>query len=324
MEQKILKERLLKVLETKGNDRTQLLFLKECLINYNYLDPLSDSEPEPEELDPIYDQFVPRSPGTHNVLIQPDDYDLNGGGGGRSSRTFIAGIGSERLQKLQQRGIETEEMELGKLSELYDIVLNKLKIDNIDKFKSEALNLYKRIMDYYKTNVNDLHILKGSLKKGYIMLCLFYTLLNNLIIVDRQKFVNLFDKFSLRDLPDADRNMKEVIFKGMKLFDSNIYELNLCNMKKFFNQNLIDKIVIIMDYMKNIFGNPLTQPQIAACIYYAANKLKSGRVKIKESSFVTYDMLTSNCDGKPTRKTIDHFVENIVAFFKQFPELEII
>jgi len=341
LQSKLLKERLTKAVNDLGtNERQQINFLKDCLIRFGHLDPSVEVE-DPDEYTEDYAQMADYAQlDRYNTTRytaptqQPAEYDLyadiQGLQGPQFSRTFIQTDEPgklTRLEKVQRRGIDTLETELAQLGEKYDEVFTKISnLAEPDRVKRFAMNMYTEILNYYTTNVHQLPINKGALKRGYIMLCLYYAMIEYNFYISHQKLVNLFGgRYSTADIPEAEKFLA-VIFKGKysNLFTSNIQERNMCNMRTKLSRETIEKIENVMKNVRGIFGNILTPVQIAACIYYVTNKI-SGRIKITNEegipSFVTYELLSKNCDGSPSRAPIDAAVKRIAEFFDKHPEL---
>ena len=307
----IIKERLLNFLKNHGNERKQINFLKDCLINSGYMkrwnEVESDKDGEYNDEDEFKEYERLRLTPEQNRYQEFYDYNLDLPEGDIVS--YASGIesasGSDKLQKLQQRGITHEEQLLGIVNDLYENTLSQMGIDNVI-IKNQALNMYKQLLNYYRLNELKLKINKGSLKKGYFGMILYYTLINNGIIIKKNVLTTLLG-IELKDLPEAEKNIKLIFKDQSRLFSTNIYEINLCNMKEILPKDIVENIYDVISSMKETFGDPLNQAQVAACIYYVC---KRNKTKIN-NKLVTYDMVSKNCDGNPTSKTIKENVDLI-------------
>ena len=306
----IIKERLLNFLKNHGNERKQINFLKDCLINSGYMKRWNEVESDKDEEfndDGFKEYERLRLAPEQNRYQEFYDYNLDLPEGDIVS--YASGIegtyGSDKLQKIQQRGITHEEQLLGIVNELYENALSQIGIDNVT-IKNQALNMYRQLLNYYQTNHFKLKINKGSLKKGYFGMILYYALINNSIIIKKNVLTTLLG-IELKDLPEAEKNIKLIFKDQSRLFSTNIYEINLCNMKEILPKDIVENIYDVTNLMKETFGDPMNQAQIAACIYYVC---KRNKIKIN-NKLVTYDMVSKNCDGNPTSKTIKENVDLI-------------
>ena len=200
------------------------------------------------------------------------------------NRTFInpsSDSGAKRLLEVQKRGITPEEIDFIKVSNMIDIALNQLNIDN-EAVKNTALNMYLNIISFYKyqETIEKKYKLvkgynKGSVKSGYIVLVLYYSLVNYYICVPRDKLVSYFTDISSRDLPLADRNIKTIFenVKGYEFIYKGINERCLCNMRNLINtydKEYVTKInqVIVHFQKAGVFNTPALNVQVGASIYY--------------------------------------------------------
>ena len=119
------------------------------------------------------------------------------------------------------------------------------KIENIESLINEikksiylslGLNIYLKITKcyiYQETFLKKDRIVngenKGSVRKGYIALSLYYALKNNLIDIPKDRLVTYFNDINLSDLPKADNNLK-IIFndiRGYEFMFENKIKVNL-------------------------------------------------------------------------------------------------
>jgi len=231
---------------------------------------------------------------------------------GRFNRTFISPESDfttrsgKRLIELQKWiTIDPEEMELKKVGEIIENSLNALKVyDNPIIFKT-ALNMYYNIMEYYKTNTLRLKINKGDLKKGYILLCIYYSLMYYNKTISKEKLVRSIPEYNISYLPPADKNIR-LIFENAPGYEFLYREtelpevLSLCNLQ--LPKNIINSIIKVKRELidRGIFQRKLTHIQIAACIYYVCNVMTSPRLEIiipetGKKAKITQALLSSKC-----------------------------
>ena len=306
----LLKNKLLEIIKKINTPTDKKNFLESCLVSSGYMEPRRDNYSSGGySSDDNYGQDDNYEPG----YISDNDYneiDFN-------SRTFI--YDSDKLTKIQQRGIDKKEMELINAMDIVNNALNKLhKIYqnlDIDQISLNAKKMYKLIIRYYLgPNKFNLKQNKGSLKKGYLAICLLYSLNIN---INRETLVSLFENTRLNDLPSAEKNIKMIIPEySIKV---NTQELNLCGVK----QDLIESnekekiyhIFNIIDTMKErlVFSDPPSEINIAAAIYFVAKKYK---LKLNNNN-ITYDIVSKKCGNhsiESIRKVVNKISENLNLF----------
>jgi len=234
---------------------------------------------------------------------------------GRFNRTFISPDSDfttrsgKRLIELQKWvTIEPEEMELKKVGEIIEGSLNVLKMyDNPNIFKT-ALNMYYNIMEYYKTNTLRLNVNKGNLKKGYILLCIYYSLMYYKQIISKEKLVRSIPEYSISYLPSANENILRIFenvpgYEFMFIQDQELpIVTSLCDLISLLPKNvsiLINKVKREL-VEQGIFQKKMTNIQIAGCIYYVCNILTSPRLEIiipttGQKTKITHALLSSKC-----------------------------
>ena len=310
MEQKILKHLITTLINKKfRNPEKQRNFLIDCIASNGYIqEGYKISEEDLEDLEDLYQYFMPQTSSTEPVFNNSQEFKLSIQEQGQSSvdpygfnRTFINvdSRSSDKLAELQKRGITYEETKFNKVKEHIESIitntLNSNKIDtDLDKILQTALNLFLNIIIYYNTNPFGFNEIKGSLKNGYIFLCVYYAFIFNGISINKEKLISYCEKIRLQDIPDAEKNMK-IIFHG-KLPSSNnedrlfkLFEKTL-NIK---NKDLKNTIKNVIEATKNVI--PSTQLGLVSIIYFVCNEYYPFRVKINYKSketFVTYSVLS--------------------------------
>jgi hypothetical protein len=306
-----LKDKLLEMLPKQGrsdNDQKHRTFLIDCIEEYGYIKPRPvvsepitrfekpvfkpvSAEIEEETYDP-YQEY-------HDISNQPR-YQQNAQQNLQQNNLKE----SERLKKLQQRGITQRETDLGNFSETIDTALNKIyqNYKNIDvqKIKTFALNLYNKVLDYYIDNAFGFKSNSHTIKKGYIALIVWYSLLQFNINIPQDKLVTYFENIQFAYLHEPDKYLHRIFTNLPKPVN------NLCGMKQMlldkFGQELIDKIYKILGH----FGDGPNY--VAGGIYY---------FKDLDKKMITLDFLKSRCDVSPN--TISKASKEIEEFLKRRP-----
>jgi len=216
----------------KIKDPEKKLILINCLNSNNYITSVSEESDPFEHLYQHQDQHqyqqnltqeeIQTLPGfTQREHTSVNPYGFN--------RTFISpsdDAGTKRLMEVQKRGATPEEIAFNKVAEMIDSALNRISSDlNFEMIKNTALNIYLNITKFYiyqETVLKKDRIVngenKGSVRKGYIVLSLYYALKNNLIDIPKDRLVTYFNDIDLGDLPKADSNLK-IIFNGIRGYE---------------------------------------------------------------------------------------------------------
>ena len=299
-------ELLQKMLPLQGrrSDKRQREFLIDCIKSHGYIkeriinEYTDTDEVEYKEIETDYfpDEFEPQNEWNPNVST-----DIHG-----HHRTFIEPAkGTERLTELQKRAITAEETEFAKIHEIMDNALNGILVDRtelLQSTKQTALKFYQEILNFYKNPLNELKSNSKSVKKGYIALCVYFALLNNQIVIPKEKLVDYFDNTSLSDLPEAEKNMRVIL--NSKVFDINPSENTLCGMKPWILENLgqwfMDKLNLIISDLPD-----KNNKNIAAAIYYLG--------KLKKVKALTQKFISEFCGISTT--TISKSVLEIAYFY---------
>jgi hypothetical protein len=308
-----LTDKILEMLpkQYRGNsDSKQRKFLIQCISDLGYIEqktqvPERDSGSSSESLsdqeyydDPEEKRYLPLSSNT------PSPYGF--------TRTFIQGPDS-RLTEIQKRGISYEETELSKVGETIDLALNKLKRDiNIASVKEYALKMYQDILEYYrKGNKYNLMSNTQSIKRGYIALVVWYSLINFQVNISREQLVKLFTKLTIADLFESEKYMK-LIFKKLPELKHNLYGMESVLKDKIGNE-LINTIFKVIEQ----FGN--SPKYTAAAVYFICSVSihKGGVVPVKIKG-ITLELLEKYY--KITQSTISKGVKEIIEFYSVHPE----
>jgi hypothetical protein len=283
------------------NDRKRTLIM--CIENHGFI---KENVVEEEEIFDFPEQF--KNEDGYRLEEVYNEIELRPGlnqSYSASQRTFIE---DNKLSKVQRYIISNEETELSKIGDIIENVLNAL---NASDFKKDALDMYI----YIKNNSERFGFPepKASLKQGYIILCIYYTLIKVMC-------VNILNIQSLTgyigvDINTADYNM-HVIFEENKnyqfIFNVTQQEKCLCGMKPFllqqFDKPVVDSIDELIKEMqkRNVFNKPATHKEISAAIYYIAVK-KNGKIKMKNGKYLTYKDIKNYCNvtDDTVKKTVD-------------------
>ena len=322
-------EKILEMLPKQGrrnSDAKQRKFLIQCIDDLGYIKKrpvqtrsrsyTSDSDTSDSD-----------TSGTSGSDVEPDYHELQPGYTESSSssnpygfeRTFIQDPTDKfkNLLELQKRGISTEESEFTKVSEIIDQVLNKIQRTKMDidtvKIKEFALKMYQEILNYYKTNEYNFKSNSQSIKRGYIALVVWYSLINSQINISRENLVSYFNKTIVADLFESDKYLKRIISKLPTLRN------NLCGME----QSLKDKIgTDLLDKIFKVIENFDSSPKYtAAAVYYICSvPIYKGGVLPSKIKGITLEYLENNC--KITQSTISKGVKDIIAFYSLHQDLK--
>jgi hypothetical protein len=229
--------------KSKTQENRKLLL--ECMESTGYI-----KEPDQEHEDVFYHPDFPVEPDEQIVYKQ------------ERQATFVPK--ESKFYKTQIRGISYEEQDLANVSDQINDVLNKLQKPDLpyDKIRESAINMYSDIIKVYRTTNILKGEMKGSVRNGYILLVVYYTLLRFKVCVSKADLVNYFN-MSLSDLPQADKNIKMVL--GVV---DNFHELCLCTFS--FDTATRKEIQNVIFKLKELgkFSDPVSLVQVAATIYY--------------------------------------------------------
>jgi hypothetical protein len=326
MESKILKHLITTLVNKKfRNAEKQRNFLIDCIESNGYIlkkENLENSDNDYNEYEDLYQYIIPSNLSSENSYVPEfqDSYEFN--------RTFISinSHASDKLAELQKRGITYEETQFIKVKEQMEEIINGVLPSNDfkDKIIQTALNIYLNIIIYYKTNKFGFTEMKGSLKKGYIFLCLYYSLIYNNNFIEKETLMDYAGSIRLKDLPIADKNIK-LIFNGIKAY-SFIYSsfYGSINPKEFLSKTininkseLLKCIENVIEQTKNIV--PSSKLGIYAIIYFVCNNYYNFRVKIKYKdieTFVTYKILNEMFEPFASA-TVRKITDQLRLFFKK-------
>ena len=323
-----LSQKLLEVLpkQRRTTDSKQRKFLISCIEDLGYISQnlpgtgpgyLPGPEPEPEpEPEPDQEQEPGYFPGTDDYLF------LEQRPGARANiygfeRTFILDPNQDsRLVELQKRGISTEESELSKISEIIESALGKIsKIVpdiNVERIKEFALKMYQHVLEYYRNgNEYSLKSNSQSIKRGYIALVTWYSLINFKINISKEKLVAYFDKTILSELFEPEKYMKMIF--GEDSLPQSIF--NLCGIN-----NLPPEFTGTIYKVIEQFGNPSPKYTAAAVYFVCSVSIHKGGVTTKKIKGITLEFLERHC--KVTQSTISKGVQDIISFYALHPDLK--
>ena len=182
-------------------------------------------------------------------------------------------------------------------------------IDN-QKIKEFALKLYQRVLGYYRDgNTFNLKSNSQSIKRGYVALVLWYSLINFKINISREKLVSYFDRTILSDLFEPEKYMK-LIFQD----ELPTPVFNLCGINNL-PPELIGKIYKVIEQFDS------SPKYTAAAVYFVCSvDIQRGGIIPKKIKGITLEFLETHC--KITQSTISKAVKEIIAFYSLHPELK--
>jgi hypothetical protein len=259
--------------DKKSKMKEHKTLLIECMDSkgYIYYNPQteSDSESEPGFEQETYLPEFTYLPGEEQFVQSIAEKSQSSVS--RYNRTFIdeSHPGNKRLYAVQKYAITPEEQEYNQINEQIDSVLNKVSIKfpelPFQKIKEESMEFYLKIKKVYRESNLLRGEIKGSIKLGYILLSVYYTLIKYKICVTKEELVVYFENTSLSDLPKADKNIKMIFGEN-----ENVHEICLCGMRSLFNKEQIDKLEKGIRSLKenNKFNSPALKVQVAAAIHH--------------------------------------------------------
>jgi hypothetical protein len=301
--------------KTKDLEKKHILI--HCLQANGYIiekEPVKHSESDDEEFmytksdtDSDSENEIPPYSETATFLpsIQQREHtstDLYG-----FTRTFIeptnGTVVEKRLLEVQKRGITPEEMDFIKVSDAVDTALQHVPGINFEHIKRVALNMYLNITKFYayQENVQKSERLikgdlKGSVKKGYVPMVVYYSLLQNGICISRDTLIQYFDGVNSSDLPQADKNIK-IIFQQAKNYQfiySGIQEQCFCNIQLTTDQKRSVQKVISDLQSAGLFSKPARTVDVASSIYFV---LKNNVNLISSKCGITDDTIRKHTKG---------------------------
>jgi len=328
MERKILKHLINNYITKKfRSPQKQRKFLIDCIRSSGYtIENSENSENSDNEFEDLYEHMIKLKGNKGNkgnnqefesnesvYTYQEqqhssiDPYNFN--------RTFInLENGDDRLVELQKRGISYEESKFDKVKEEMENMIKMVNLDENGNLLKTALNIYMNIMIYYHTNPFNFMQMKGSLKKGYILLSVYYSFIYNNQFIEKEKL--LTGNIRLKDLPNAEANMK-IIFKGK-------FHENFKHYLKFLKSPINVKSKELLKTIDNVIEEttevvPSTKLGIYSIIYFVCNNYFPFKVKImfnNSETFITYPLL-NEIIGPFSSPTVRKITDKLVKFYKK-------
>jgi len=338
MESKILKHLITTLINKKfRNPEKQRKYLIDCIESNGYIlkkieEIDSDSE---EEFEDLYQHMMPSSSSGQSSGYDDQEFKQSIQEQGQSSvdpygfnRTFIHvnSHAADKLAELQKRGITYEETQFIKVKDqMQEILAGAIPLsDQFDKILQTALNIYLNIILYYSTNPFNFTDMKGSLKKGYVFLCIYYSLIYNNNFIEKETLMDHAGNIRLKDLPLADKNMK-LIFNGVKGYQFMYSSFHgSINPRKFLSKTtnidknqLLKTIENVIEETKSIV--PSTKLGIYSIIYFVCNNYYNFRVRIifnEIDTFVTYKILNEIFESFASA-TVRKITDQLRSFYKK-------
>ena len=256
----------------------------------------------------------------------------------RTQRTFIQPGDNSLINRLSElntwTSVTSEDNDLRKVNEIIDFALNNIiKTQDYKNIQKLALNMYYNILKYYASNLLNLQSNQGNLKKGFIVLVIYYSLVYFKMNVGIEQIISLVPDARLSQVPKA-REYIELIFEGNDnysfIFDNpeQEYVKGLCGLEKLLPAEVIFKINKVKNQLIafNIFSSPLSGIQIAACIYFVTSLgISKGGITQKRltvnlngvDSNITMRLLSTTCGPSFAEATLTKNVKIIADFYKK-------
>ena len=330
MESKILKHVINSYITKKfRNVQKQRKFLIDCIQSSGYINVAeqSNKNSDEDEYEDLYEHIIPSSELVNSHYEQNNQSQQSFQEQQQSSvdpygfhRTFIHvnSHSADKLAELQKRGITYEETQFIKVKEQMESILEKFDVPN--KIIQTALNIFLNILIYYKQNPYGFTDVKGSLKKGYILLCIYYSLIYNNFFIEKEKLIQ-DTLIRLKDIPLADKNIK-LIFQNVpgysflyNKFHGSIKEIfgSISNPKMFLSTCINIKSKDLLKTIENVIEEtnnfiPPTKLGIYSVVYYVCNNYFPYRVKIIYSILNNvFEPFASATVRKLTDKISEHY-----------------
>ena len=341
VQNQILKNIILKYVNKKfRNPDKQRKFLIDCIASSGYIklneEHIEYGDLEESEFEEYYAHMIPggtsgnSSSANEQELLQSiaeqeqssiDPYGFN--------RTFIVVNSNyaDKLSELQKRGITYEETKFNKVKETMELLIESSLKNNIDapldKILQTALNIFMNILIYYNTNPYGFTYMKGSLKKGYIFLCVYYSLIYNNQYIDIEKLMEYSHGFRLKDIPVAQKNMK-LIFQGVQGYSFLNKQYYGTNFKNILNTSTNIKYKELIKLIENVIEEtkdfvPSTKLGIYSVIYFVCNDYLPYKVKIVyngSESRVTYKIL-DELFGSYASATVRKITDQLLKYYRK-------
>uniref|UniRef100_A0A6C0AYM5 Transcription factor TFIIB cyclin-like domain-containing protein n=1 Tax=viral metagenome TaxID=1070528 RepID=A0A6C0AYM5_9ZZZZ len=277
---------IVNLLKRYSNPQTRKQFLVNCLISHGYVKNVNPLEQfESSENETQSSESESENENEQELVSGYSDTQRTS----KSNRTFIQ-TNDQRMLKLQQRIKENDETDFDKAKETITVALEQVYKNipglNYEEILKVAMDMYLTVRTSYRSKIVT-DELGGDVKRGTLVLLLYYALLQYRINISPQQLVVYFNNsWNVDILPKAEKNLK-IIFGNKITFKPEVY---LCNMD--FDLKTKQEINKVIDVLKEkrVFSEPATEAQVAAAIYYVTNKIGSGK---------TYTELKVNCRVSP-------------------------
>ena len=157
------------------------------------------------------------------------------------------------------------------IRDLIDTVLSELGIDSIN-IRNDSINNFVNISNYYLTNPLKLKANTGSLRRGYLILAIYYSVKYKRI----EEIVPLVDKAKLSDIPEAQKNYRRIFeYLGIEIENEMNIPGSIRNEYTSLLTNLVNKGVFIgnntekqsvVDYLLGMKRNDTNAKKIKAFV----------------------------------------------------------
>jgi hypothetical protein len=204
----------------------------------------------------------------------------------QNTRTLIE---NKRLNKLN---VWTSEEGSNRVYNIITEAVNSMKLPNEYSIVNTAMNIFGLIEEYYLTNKYSLKANSGSLRRGYIVLCIFYAIISLNNFKKIHEITPFVENASITDIPQALKNYNLIIMNNPNNQNPN----NPNNL-----QNIICGVTIpdyLLDEYSRIYNKLIedsifkgTTAEKASLVYYL---LKKNNLKINFSDFNCSDTSISS------------------------------
>lgn len=295
-------------------------FLLKCIDDHGYI---SKRTVQPETFTPEVEYSEFENPNFYetgqgyqeytDTASYSDPYGFN--------RTFVGTDEKDKLVKIQQRGISSEETNLQKVKEVMDNVVNVVNQDyqgiDVTQVVNTALHFYKKILNYYSAgNKYNIETNAKGIKKGYVVLCVEYALVFTGHPVETEQLLSYFNylKIVVPNLPKVRTYILKIIPELHNFQVKNTTRTAQCSV-------ILNMLPVNIQNQVNEVLKHFTHDYTTAAIYYICSSKEVYKDKIPimingTIQFLTLKLLEANCKP-PSSTKISKNAQEIAEFYKR-------
>jgi len=237
------------------------------------------------------------------------------------NRTFVGADEKDKLVKIQQRGISSEETNLQKVREIMDNIVNQVNQDfqgiDVTKVVNTALHFYKKILNYYSAgNKYNIETNAKGIKKGYVVLCVEYALVFTGNPVETDRLLSYFNylKIVVPNLPKVRTYILKIMPELHNFQVKNTTRTTECNI-------ILNMLPISIQNQVNEILKHFPHSYTTAAIYFicSSKEVYKDKIPILIDGIVqnlTLKLLEANCKP-PSSTKISKNAQEIADFYKR-------